>query len=85
MTNIHVIQEVLGDYEDFRTGIGNMIRIGRPVLQECQDKAVDTLGGAAIVLAVVLDDKISRNIRFPTSLWYVRPAKAQTSLRIRAV
>ena len=27
---------------------------------------------------------LSRNMRFPT-MWYVRPAKAQTSLRIRAV
>ena len=27
---------------------------------------------------------LSRHIRFPT-MWYVRPAKAQTSLRIRAV
>ena len=27
---------------------------------------------------------MSRDIRFPT-MWYVRPAKAQTSLRIRAV
>ena len=29
-------------------------------------------------------DKLSRDMRFPT-MWYVRPAKAQTSLRIRAV
>ena len=28
--------------------------------------------------------EMSRNVRFPT-MWYVRPAKAQTSLRIRAV
>ena len=28
--------------------------------------------------------KLSRDMRFPT-MWYVRPAKAQTSLRIRAV
>ena len=27
---------------------------------------------------------LSRDMRFPT-MWYVRPAKAQTSLRIRAV
>ena len=27
---------------------------------------------------------VSRNMRFPT-MWYLRPAKAQTSLRIRAV
>ena len=27
---------------------------------------------------------LSRDMRFPTK-WYVRPAKAQTSLRIRAV
>ena len=57
MTNIDVIQEILGDDEDFRTGIGYMIRIGRPVLQECQDKADDTLGGAAIVIDVVADDR----------------------------
>ena len=29
-------------------------------------------------------NNISRHMRFPT-MWYVRPAKAQTSLRIRAV
>ena len=29
-------------------------------------------------------DKMSRDMRFPT-MWYVRPAKAQTSLRIGAV
>ena len=62
-----------------------MIKIGRPVLQESQDKTVDALRGAAIVIDVVLDDKISRNIRFPTSMWYVRPAKAKTILRIHAV
>ena len=33
---------------------------------------------------VQLQGEMSRNIRFPT-MWYVRPAKAQTSLRIRAV
>ena len=27
--------------------------------------------------------KLSRGMRFPT-IWYVRPSKAQTSLRIRA-
>ena len=27
---------------------------------------------------------LSRDVRFPT-MWYVRPAKAQTSQRIRAV
>ena len=31
-----------------------------------------------------LKRKMSRDIRFPT-MWYVRPAKAQTCLRIRAV
>ena len=30
------------------------------------------------------DFNLSRDIRLPT-MWYVRPAKAQTSLRIRAV
>ena len=30
------------------------------------------------------NDQLSRDMRFPT-MWYVRPAKAQTSLRIRAV
>ena len=29
-------------------------------------------------------DKMSRDMRFPT-MWYVRPAKPQISLRIRAV
>ena len=28
--------------------------------------------------------QLSRDVRFPT-MWYVRPAKAQTSLRISAV
>ena len=31
-----------------------------------------------------MQNDLSRDMRFPT-MWYVRPAKAQTSLRIRAV
>ena len=33
--------------EDFRTSISKMLIIGRPVIQENQDKPVDLLGGAA--------------------------------------
>ena len=33
---------------------------------------------------MILDKYLSRDMRFPT-MWYVRPAKAHTSLRIRAV
>ena len=32
----------------------------------------------------VVNKKLSHDLRFPT-MWYVRPAKAQTSLRIRTV
>ena len=31
-----------------------------------------------------MEKQMSHDMRFPT-MWYVRPAKAQTSLRIRAV
>ena len=49
-TNVtNIMQEVLGDDEDFRTSISKMLRIGRPVLQENQDKPVDSSGGAALV------------------------------------
>ena len=49
-TNVtNIMQEVLGDDEDFRTSISKMLRIGRAVLQENQDKPVDSLGGAAPV------------------------------------
>ena len=53
-TNVtNIMQEVLGDDEDFRTSISKMLRIGRPVLQpvlqENQEKPVDSLGGAAPV------------------------------------
>ena len=44
---INIMQEALGDDEDFRTSISKMLRFGRPVLQENQDKPVDSLGGAA--------------------------------------
>ena len=33
-------------------------------------------------LSVNNQTDVSRNVRFPT-IWYVRPAKAQTSLRLR--
>ena len=33
---------------------------------------------------VKITQHMSRDMRFPT-MWYVRPAKAQTSLRIRTV
>ena len=47
-TNVtKIMQEVLGDEEDFRTSLSKMLRIGRPVLQENQDKPVDSLEGAA--------------------------------------
>ena len=45
----NIMQEVLEDDVDFRTSISKMLRIGRPVLQENQDKPVDSLGGAAPV------------------------------------
>ena len=41
------------------------------------------LNGVAEDDAVLLQNKMSQCMRFPT-IWYVRPAKAQTSLRIRA-
>ena len=49
-TNVtNIMQEVLRHDEDFRTSISKMLRIGRPILQENQDKPVDSLGGAATV------------------------------------
>ena len=38
---------------------------------------------ADVVPLLVTAEQLSRDMRFPT-IWYVRPAKAQTSLRIRA-
>ena len=38
----------------------------------------------ASTVSNMLADKTSRGMRFPT-MWYVRPAKAKISLRIRAV
>ena len=35
----------------------------------------------ALTVETHSDQQISRDMRFPT-MWYVRPAKAQTSLRI---
>ena len=58
-----IIQEVLGDDEDYWTWISKIVRIGRPVLQESQKKAVDTLGGAAIVVDDNNGQGISNNIR----------------------
>ena len=37
-----------------------------------------------ILIFIIKNHDMSRDMRFPT-MWYVRPAKAQTSLRIRAV
>ena len=49
-TNVtNIMQEVLGDDEDFSTSISKMLRIGRPLLQENQDNPVDSSGGAAPV------------------------------------
>ena len=42
------------------------------------------LPGAYDQYSLEYHDNMSRDMRFPT-MWYVRPAKAQTSLRIRAV
>ena len=48
-TNVtNIMQEVLGDNEDFRTSISKMLRIGRLVLQENHDKPIDSLEGAAL-------------------------------------
>ena len=61
VTNIK--QEVLGDDEDFRTSISKMLRIGRHVLQENQDKPVDSLGGAAPVANDRNDQEKIRPVR----------------------
>ena len=42
------------------------------------------IGLSIIYIAHVYNIYFSHNMRFPT-MWYVRPAKAQTSLRICAV
>ena len=42
------------------------------------------INGATFHLKAMKKTYLSRNMRFPT-MWYVPPAKAQTSLRIRAV
>ena len=63
-TNVtNIMQEVLGDDEDFRTSISKMLRIGRPVLQENQDKPVDSLGGAAPVANEIKDQGTKTKIR----------------------
>ena len=63
-TNLTIImQEVLGDDEDFRISISNILRIGQPVLQENQDKPVDLLGGAAPVANDRNDQGTKRKIR----------------------
>ena len=36
------------------------------------------------LLKIIFKRELNRDMRFPT-MWYVRPEKAQTSLRIRAV
>ena len=49
--------------EDFRTSISKMLIIGRPVIQENQDKPVDSLGGAAPVANDRNDQGTKKEIR----------------------
>ena len=63
-TNVtNIMQEVLGDEEDFRTSISKMLRIGRPVLQKNQDKPFDSLEGAAPVANESNDQGTSKKKR----------------------
>ena len=41
------------------------------------------LGAFRVKILLLNNQQMSSDMRFPT-MWYVRPAKAQTSLRIRA-
>ena len=63
-TNVtNIMQEVLGDDEDFRTNISKILRIGQSLLQENQDKPVDSLGGAAPVANDRNDQGTKKKIR----------------------
>ena len=48
------------------------------------DGQTSPMDQSVISLHLRQEDHLSRDMRFPT-MWYVRPAKAQISLRIRAV
>ena len=61
MTNI--MQEVLGEDEDFRTSISKMLRIWRPVIQENHDKPIDSLEGAVLVANERNDQRTKKKIR----------------------
>ena len=60
---------------DARQSIGHQKRLlHMPVVRQCSHAHFWKIGLK----------HMSRDMRFPT-MWYVRPAKAQTSMRIRAV
>ena len=57
----------------------------KALLQLGQRKGSDLCDlSKCVALCVIYLIQMSRDMRFPP-MWYVRPAKAQTSLRIRAV
>ena len=48
------------------------------------DRNADTVTSLCVFVFTGPQIQLSRDMRFPT-IWYVQPAKAKTSLRIRAV
>ena len=53
-------------------------------IEDPGDVSYNQVGGLGEQIRELREVCMSHGMRFPT-MWYVRPAKAQTSLRIRAV
>ena len=51
---------------------------------DCTDRSIDDRNTVSLISNYITKLDLSHNMRFPT-MWYVRPANAQTSLRICAV